>query len=246
MKNILCKAVCFLFTIITIFTLVGCESTTNNSDNILKPNCSIVLDCGNGDKKTVKVDKGDALSLNFTPHKQNYMFKGWYVDSNCTQLYDFTRPVETDFTLYAGHTLSNKVTYYKDCNIKLGFKDDFIMFYQIDFSKFDVKYLEEMGYGFRITLNYSVKYVKDYDVLWDIGYAGSPKYEVTILKGDLKGFLETGLPTTTDYKSKSFSKVVSSDFGEGNDVVFTFSTDNIQNIIYFRDIIVSVEIVKIR
>lgn len=36
------------------------------------------------------------------PTKENAIFAGWYTDSKCTNKYDFTTPVTTDFALYAG------------------------------------------------------------------------------------------------------------------------------------------------
>lgn len=36
------------------------------------------------------------------PTREGYLFTGWYLDENCTQLADTEHPVESDLHLYAG------------------------------------------------------------------------------------------------------------------------------------------------
>jgi len=36
-----------------------------------------------------------------TPEKEGYTFKGWYIDSEYSELYSFTKKVKEDITLYA-------------------------------------------------------------------------------------------------------------------------------------------------
>lgn len=36
------------------------------------------------------------------PQRKNHVFRGWYLDKECTTLYDFASPVSEDITLYAG------------------------------------------------------------------------------------------------------------------------------------------------
>ena len=36
------------------------------------------------------------------PEKEGFTFTGWFADSECKTAYDFTRPVTTDITVYAG------------------------------------------------------------------------------------------------------------------------------------------------
>lgn len=43
-----------------------------------------------------------AIKPTVEPTKEGYIFKGWYVNKECTTEYDFTSPVTTDITIYAG------------------------------------------------------------------------------------------------------------------------------------------------
>lgn len=108
--------------------------------------------------------------------------------------------------------------------------------YYITPSGFNMDKLDELGYCMEIEVTYSVYYKKDYDVLWDIGYAGSPKYEVSIVNSDGLGKFEYDLTTKTTPIKRSI-KITSSIADLKNQrLVLSFSTDNVQNIIYFTDI----------
>lgn len=50
------------------------------------------------------VSNGDTLEMPVEPQRENFMFAGWYTDSDFTQAYDFSSPVERNFTLYAKWT----------------------------------------------------------------------------------------------------------------------------------------------
>ena len=50
-----------------------------------------------------KVKYLDLLNRPSDPVKDGYIFSGWYTDTECTQKYDFSKPVEKQFTLYAGY-----------------------------------------------------------------------------------------------------------------------------------------------
>lgn len=47
------------------------------------------------------VEKGTAAAEPEAPTKDGFVFKGWYLDQECTQVYDFATPVNTDIMLYA-------------------------------------------------------------------------------------------------------------------------------------------------
>jgi len=42
------------------------------------------------------------------PTKENYIFRGWYKDKECTNPFDFDSAVKSDITLYAGYTLDTE------------------------------------------------------------------------------------------------------------------------------------------
>ena len=55
---------------------------------------------------------------------------------------------------------------------------------------FDLEELNKRDYKMSITVTYDVYYTKDWDVLFDIGYLGAPKYEVAIFDDDLIGEMD--------------------------------------------------------
>lgn len=128
----------------------------------------------------------------------------------------------------------------KECNIKfLDSNHSPSASYYITPNGFEMDKLEERGYYMEIEVTYNVYYKKDYDVLWDIGYAGSPKYEISILNSDGMGQMESNLTTKTSKVSRSLMIRGSIADIKNQRWVLTFSTDNVQNVIYFTDIVVN-------
>ena len=101
-----------------------------------------------------------------------------------------------------------------------------------------------MGLQFKIT--YNVKYKKDYDVLFDIGYAGSPKYEISLINSSLRGYFEENLPTTKSETEKYYTYNTALNFSKDEQISLVFSTDNVQNIISFSDIVITIEAIKLK
>lgn len=94
----------------------------------------------------------------------------------------------------------------------------------------------------KITASYDVYYKKDWDL--GFGYAGSPKYEVSVVNPDGMGKIDDNMPTETTSQTRTFSfssKIVDL---KNTRLVLTFSTDNIQNIIYFKNIKVDYQCYK--
>ena len=87
-------------------------------------------------------------------------------------------------------------------------------------------------------------YKKDYDVPFDIGYAGSPKYEVSIYNSDLKGVLDEDMSTSKTTKTRTIKIEDYTTNLKNTKLRLTFSTDNIQNIIYFKNITVQYTCVR--
>ena len=116
--------------------------------------------------------------------------------------------------------------------------------YVITPSGFDLEKLNKRGYKMRITVTYTVSYTKTWDVLWDIGYLGAPKYEVCILDDDLVGKLDADI--TAPSSSKTRSIYYSTDVVNliGSKIYLTFSSDNIQNKIHFKNISVKYDCYK--
>ena len=67
---------------------------------------------GGSDVKEEKVLYEGQIKEPQNPSRTGYIFAGWFIDSNCTQTYDFNTPVINSFTLYAGWTLETySITY---------------------------------------------------------------------------------------------------------------------------------------
>ncbi|MBO7078947.1 MAG: InlB B-repeat-containing protein, partial [Bacilli bacterium] len=50
-----------------------------------------------------KVSAGQSISYpSSTPTRENFCFRGWFDSPECTKLYDFSMPIESDIKLYAG------------------------------------------------------------------------------------------------------------------------------------------------
>lgn len=55
-----------------------------------------------------------AIGLEYpeTPEWTGHIFRGWYTDAECTEVYDFTADITQDLTLYAGWTSISRSSYY--------------------------------------------------------------------------------------------------------------------------------------
>ena len=114
--------------------------------------------------------------------------------------------------------------------------DASITTYLITPSGFDLEELNERGYIMTIKVSYDVYYTKDWDVLWDIGYLGAPKYEVCILDDDLVGKIDENVTAPSKSTTRTLSYTVDVVNLIGSKVYLTFSSDNIQNKIHFKNI----------
>ena len=130
----------------------------------------------------------------------------------------------------------------KDCSIKFSTSNDMSASYYITPSGFDMDELDKKGYNMRITVTYDVYYKKDWDLL--IGYLGSPKYEVSVVNSDGMGKIDKDLSTSTSSQTRTFSVSASVADLKNTRLILTFSTDNIQNIIYFKNITVDYQCYK--
>lgn len=246
MKKIL---LAIFFCVLVLFTFTSCnenDELENNSDNLFKKNHTVTLVVDDLSTKKITIDDGEALTIDFSPQKISYMFKGWYTDSACTVSYDFSRPVTTSFKLYAGFALRTKTITCQNIKIKaLSSTYDNYKSFGLSLVGFDYDYLEENGMGLQFKIMYNVKYKKDYDVLFDIGYAGSPKYEVSLINNSLQGYFEENLPTTKSEVEKCYTYNTALHFSKDEQISLVFSTDNVQNIISFSDIVVVIEAIKL-
>ena len=161
-----------------------------------------------------------------TPTRDGYLFDGWFLDSTFIAPATFPLSVNSDITLYAKWLKLTDQAKCRDCSIKMDTKLDFSATYSITPTGFDFEKLNQKGYSMRITVTYSVRYVKDYNVLWDIGYAGSPKYEVFLMNQNGLGKMEEDLSTTTSSKTRKITLTRSIADLMNDRLTLTFSTNN--------------------
>lgn len=247
------KFLAIFFCVLSLFSLTSCgvigggDTTDNNLGSLFKEKHTVTLVIEGASNKTVSVTDGEVLTINFTPDKNNYIFKGWYTNSSCTVEYDFSRPVTTDFKLYAGFTLKTKTINCQDVVIKaLSTGYDYGETFGVSLVGYDYDYLESNGMGLQFNISYNVRYEKDYNVLWNMGYAGSPRYELSLYNSSLHGYFEENLPTTTSNVAKFYTYNTLLNFSRGSTIKLKFSTDNVQNKIYFSDIEVVVDAIRLR
>ena len=174
--------------------------------------------------------------------RNGYVFDGWYLDEGLTTAAIFPMNVKNDMRLYAKWlkiygqmSLTNaSLKYMSDYNSSVT--------YYITPSGFDLDRLESKEYSkMQITVSYDVYYRKDYDVLFDVGYMGAPKYEFKILNVDGYGKIKYDLETTKEsvHRTETYTVLLSN--LRNNRLTLEFSTDNIQNIIYIKNIVVTFE-----
>ncbi len=65
----------------------------------------------------VTIRNGNTLSYPSIPTRSDYVFTGWYTDSNCTTRYNFTGTITADMTLYAGWTQMSMSSAYTEVQI---------------------------------------------------------------------------------------------------------------------------------
>ena len=107
--------------------------------------------------------------------------------------------------------------------------------YYITPSGFDWENLEQKGYDtLSIVISYTVSYQKNWKI--GLGYLGAPKYEVTLANSDWLGntIKNQVAPSNATQRSHSFSLDIVN--VEGTRLTLSFSSDNVQNNIYFKNI----------
>lgn len=255
------KIISFIMTLCTIFLLTSCYSTSNNNNN---KNNNSNNDTNNSTDTstiipepkyyTIKFDTNGGTSvqsktietLNYAPTttREGYLFNGWYLDEGLTTAAIFPLSIDNDMTIYANWLKISDKSRCKDVSIKWDKDHDSSVLWYITPSGFDLDELSKREYNLEITVTYKVYYEKDYDVLWDVGYVGSPKYEAFILNSDNVGVIKENLTTNLEADSRSMTYKIKTADLKHNSITLRFSTDNIQNIIYFEDIVVTYEFKK--
>ena len=233
-----------LVLLLLVFSFTSCDSNVKDviSDvddktvNILKP--TVKFETNGGSK--VKSQTTNVVKEEPQTTREDYLFEGWYLDKNLKNAAIFPLTVEYDTTLYAkwlkirgvaktesSVTISGKSGYNSGCS------------FNISPQGFDFDALYERGLNLDISVSYDVYYRKKYDVLWDVGYVGAPRYEVYLLGEDLKGNFKEDIKAPQSTQTKTISMCTSADYFDKNTITLTFSTNNVQNAIYIDNIVVT-------
>ena len=62
------------------------------------------------DSLDMKMQSGEAPRAPAVPVRDKFVFEGWYADAACTETFDFTKPLDSDKTIYAKWTRSETGT----------------------------------------------------------------------------------------------------------------------------------------
>ena len=238
MKKFFCVLLAFCFS----FLLVSCNSTSKNkkntSNNINSPWSPTIRFDTNGGSKVSPI-KANVIEDAPKTTKTDHLFYGWYLDEYLTSPAIFPLTLEYDTTLYAKWLKVKARATCENTSIKMWANAEASQSWLITPVDFDLDLLALNGYSMEISVSYEVYYEKDYDILWDIGYAGSPKYEVYILSSNNTGVSKENLTTTTTPQQRTITYRAHIDNFKNQQIKLKFSTNNIQNIIHLQNIIIT-------
>ncbi|MBQ8229975.1 MAG: InlB B-repeat-containing protein [Clostridia bacterium] len=208
-------------------------SAFNETDAQVKPTVTFQTNGGTA----VNSIRTNTITSPPTTSKSGCLFGGWYFDKSLVSPVSFPLSIEKNITLYAKWLNLTDTKTCEETSIKDWDGYSSSSTYYITPTGFDLELLASKQYYMQITVSYEVYYERDYDL--PLGYAGSPKYEVFILNSDGLGTIEEDLPTTKTATRYSVTYRANMEDLKNQSITLKFSTDNIQNIIYFQNIIVT-------
>ena len=245
------NAIVILFSLIMAILLVSCspddfENPDGSTDKLpFAKYHTVSFDTNGGNAiEAVEVINNGSLERPNAPTRANYIFESWYLDEGLTVPAIFPLKIEGNKTLYAGWLKIADDGKLADAKVKFWANNNFSASYSVTPAGFDLDKLDKKGYHFKITVTYDVYYEKDYDVPYDIGYLGAPKYEAYILNSKGAGYGEDDQTTTTTSQTRTLEFVAKISDLKDEKWMLTFATNNIQNLIYFKNITVKYECIK--
>lgn len=193
-----------------------------------------------------RVKSGTTITENqiITPPKSGHAFLGWYVDRQLSNSAVFPMEIKSHTKFYANWLKTEQTINCKSTVIKDWSGNNSSAAYSITPSGFDFEQLSKEGYYLKIKITYDVYYEKDYDVPLGIGYAGSPKYEAYLYNSKKYLSVDEDMSTTTSTKTRTIEVTISAADMMNEKITLEFSTDNIQNLIYFKNIVVEYKCIK--
>ena len=223
------------------------EKNTNKEQNEITnqtETISIIYFNTNGGNHIEPAISDEAFEKLPTPKKENHAFLGWYLDTAFSSEIIYPYMPEGKVTLYAKWVKTTSKETLNNAKIKNWQGNSPSIVYQITPNGFDMEELQINGYKMEITVSYDVYYEKDYDVPLNIGYAGAPKYEASIKNSNNIGTFEKDKSTSSARKTRTISYTASISDLKNDKITLTFSTDNIQNVIHFSNIVITYECYK--
>jgi len=225
-----------------IASLDSDSSSNNNKGNSsgitlpsLTPTHTVRFNTNGG--TSVQSQKTASLKSAPATTKADHIFCGWYKDEGLTVAVVYPLSIKADTVLYAKWLRISDSNGCTDADIKgMSSNHSSSALYEITPPRFDLATLAAEGYTIKIEVQYDVYYRKDYDALWDIGYAGAPGYEVYIYNSDYTGTSDEDVPATKSSTTRTLSYTASANSYLNTNIYLKFSTDNIQNIVYFKNI----------
>lgn len=181
----------------------------------------------------------DVIDSIKAPRKEDFVFDGWYLDAELTTVAIFPLSPKNDTVLYAKWLRVSDMISCKNVHLKCWNGYDDTATYYVTPAGFDLDRLNELGYTMKIIVTYQVYYEKDYDVPLGIGYAGAPEYNASLINSKNYGDVDEDMPTSTSASYRSLEWILNISDLKNEQLRLIFNTDNIQNIVYFKNITVS-------
>lgn len=177
--------------------------------------------------------------------RDGHVFCGWFLDQELKTPVTYPMRVKKDITLYAKWTRDTDQLILENATVQ--FDSDNTYLYKAEYlitpQGLDIQALADQGYSIQIDVSYEVYYVKDYDVMFDLGYMGAPDHDVHIVDAYEVGEIVENLPTATDPQAEHVSTVVAADLLK-TPFFLKLLTYNMQNIVCFQNVVVNYTCMK--
>ena len=242
------KIISIICVIILSTSLISCDSdnnspyqsSKNNSNGAYNEIAEYTVRYNTNGGSSVKSEKTTEIRHAPTTTKKDHLFDGWFLDETLTVAAVFPLELTKDTTLYARWLKTSSTTTCTSCKIKWDSDIGESKIYKLTPSGFNLTRLQEKEYrSIEIKAEYDVYYKKDYNIIGDIGYMGAPKFEVYLLNSNKVGQFQEDIKAQTSPVHRSITyNILISDI-PSDSITLEFSTNNIQNIIYFENIVVT-------
>ena len=238
------KILAAFLTLSLICLLISCNTDKNPNDTTVSLPWYNTITFETSGGSYIHPQTTSSLNSPPTTTRNGYLFNGWYLDAGLTTAAIFPLSIDNDMTIYAKWLKISDVQKCADASIKLSTKHNSSVYWYITPTGFDLDELSLREYYLEITITYEVYYKKDYDVPFDIGYFGSPKYEAYILNSDNRGTIKENLSTNKEADKRTLTYKINAVDLKNQSITLKFSTDNVQNIIYFENININYQFKK--